>query len=58
MKKILYISLCLLASGCQKELSMETTEPGIAGSREGLLEKVEVVSMPQNQVYLSYLFEK
>ena len=56
MKKSPFLLLILLATGCQKELSTDVLEPGLAGNIQGLLQKVEVIDIPQNRVYLSQLF--
>lgn len=56
MKKSPFVLLILLATGCQKELSSDLQEPGLAGNIQGLLQKVEVIDMPQNKVYITELF--
>lgn len=56
MKKSPFLLLILLATGCQKELSTDVLEPGLAGNIQGLLQKVDVIDIPQNRVYLSQLF--
>lgn len=56
MKKVCQIALIILTMGCQKELSLDlNSQPGLK-IQSGLLEKMEWVSMPQNQVYLTYQF--
>jgi hypothetical protein len=56
MKKSPFLLLILLATACQKELSSDLLEPGVAGNIQGLLQKVEVIDIPQNRVYISQLF--
>ena len=56
MKKAPFFLLILLASGCQKDLSSDVQEPGLAGNIQGLLQKVDVIDIPQNRVYYSQLF--
>jgi hypothetical protein len=54
MKKTLFIALIALATGCQQSAIVE---PGLPGNNSGLLEKVEVISLPQNIAYLSYRYD-
>lgn len=57
MKKTILIALMCSAMACQKEISIDTNQPGMASHLTGRLQKEQVFSMPQDQLFLEHHYE-